>query len=121
MADMSQPDHLNILEEWLKSYRPEELFDETGRLVAELAELAPKGERRMSANPHANGGSLLGDLIIPNFRGYAVNVTEPGVLEIESTEIEGRFIRDVIKLNSANFRVFSPDESPPIAGEPCSK
>jgi xylulose-5-phosphate/fructose-6-phosphate phosphoketolase len=110
MGDMSHPGHVKILEEWMQSYRPQELFDETGRLRPELAELAPQGARRMSANPHANGGLLLRDLRLPDFRDYAVKVLTPGAADAESTRVQGRFIRDVIKLNPANFRVFSPDE-----------
>jgi xylulose-5-phosphate/fructose-6-phosphate phosphoketolase len=113
MGEMSHPDHLRILEDWMKSYRPEELFDATGRLNAELAELAPRGTRRMGVNPHANGGALLQDLRLPDFRDYAVDVAQPGATEAESTRIQGQFIRDVLKLNAAarNFRVFSPDET----------
>ena len=111
MGDMSQPGHVKILEDWLKSYRPEELFDETGRLIPELAALAPLGERRMGANPHANGGWLLRDLSLPDFRSYAVAVAHPGGEESEATRIQGQLIRDVIKLNPKNFRVFSPDEA----------
>ncbi|MFA6173552.1 MAG: phosphoketolase family protein [Kiritimatiellales bacterium] len=111
MGDMSHPGHVKILETWLKSYRPQELFDETGRLRSELAALAPEGARRMSANPHANGGLLLRDLRLPDFREYAVPVTEPGAIDAEATRIQGRFIRDVIKHNAENFRVFSPDET----------
>ena len=97
----------------MKSYRPEELFDANGRLIAQLAELAPKGERRMGANPHANGGRLLRDLRLPDFRDYAVKVTRPGAVHAESTRMQGQFIRDVFKLNAdaRNFRVFSPDET----------
>jgi len=111
MGDMRHPGHVKILEKWMKSYRPQELFDKTGRLIPELAELAPRGERRMSANPHANGGLLLRDLRLPDFRDYAVKVPMPGAVDDEATRIQGRFIRDVIKLNPANFRVFSPDET----------
>ena len=111
MGDMSRPGHVKILEDWLKSYRPQELFDETGRLIAELAALAPTGERRMGANPHANGGLLLRDLVLPDFRSYAVTVTQPGSVDAEATRIQGELIRDVIKLNPKNFRVFSPDEA----------
>ena len=105
--------HLKILERWMKSYRPQELFDSNGRLLAELAELAPRGERRMGANPHANGGLLLRDLRMPEFRDYAVKVAKPGVVEAEATSAQGQFIRDVFKLNAdaRNFRVFSPDET----------
>jgi xylulose-5-phosphate/fructose-6-phosphate phosphoketolase len=111
IGDMSRPGHVEILEKWMKSYRPRELFDGTGRLIPELAALAPKGERRMSANPHANGGLLLRDLGLPDFRGYAVKVPKPGAVNAESTRVQGRFIRDVIRLNPSNFRVFSPDET----------
>jgi xylulose-5-phosphate/fructose-6-phosphate phosphoketolase len=108
-----KPEHLKILEQWMKSYKPEDLFDNNGRLIPELAELAPKGERRMGANPHANGGILLRDLRMPDFRDYAVKVSQPGRVETESTRIMGAFIRDVMKLNwdQHNFRVFSPDET----------
>jgi len=107
------PAHLKILEEWMRSYKPEELFDKNGKFLPELAELAPKGTRRMGANPHANGGILLRDLRLPDFRDYAVNVPQPGMVELESTSIQGQFIRDVLKLNAEakNFRVFSPDET----------
>jgi xylulose-5-phosphate/fructose-6-phosphate phosphoketolase len=111
MGDMSRPGHVKILEKWMRSYRPQELFDDSGRLRAELAELAPAGERRMSANPHANGGLLLRDLALPDFRDYALNVPKPGQLEAEATRVQGAFIRDVIKLNRTNFRIFSPDET----------
>jgi xylulose-5-phosphate/fructose-6-phosphate phosphoketolase len=102
-----------MLEAWMRSYRPDELFDESGRLVAELAELAPRGERRMGANPHANGGILLRDLRMPNFRDYSVDVPHPGTVTAEATLIMGEFIRDVMKLNweQRNFRVFGPDET----------
>ncbi len=111
MDDMSHPGHVKILEQWLQSYHAEELFDKTGKLVAELAELAPTGERRMSANPHANGGLLLRELDLPDFRDYAVKVPKPGAAEAEATRVQGEFIRDVIKLNPENFRIFSPDET----------
>jgi xylulose-5-phosphate/fructose-6-phosphate phosphoketolase len=109
----TKPRHLKILEQWMKSYRPQELFDKNGRLLAELAELAPKGERRMGANPHANGGLLLRDLKMPDFRDYAVKVAKPGAVQAEATRVQGQFIRDVFKLNAdaRNFRVFSPDET----------
>src|SRR6266702_450184 len=109
----SRPDHLKILEEWMKSYRPEELFDGSGKLIAELAELAPSGDRRMGANPHANGGLLLKDLVAPDFRDYAVAVSKPGQVVAEATRILGQFLRDVMKLNAEarNFRVFGPDET----------
>jgi xylulose-5-phosphate/fructose-6-phosphate phosphoketolase len=109
----TRPEHLRMLEEWMKSYRSEELFDETGRLVPELAKLAPEGERRMGANPYANGGILLRDLRMPDFRDYAVQVTGPGTMKAEATRIMGGFIRDVMKLNwdRRNFRVVGPDET----------
>lgn len=111
MGDMQHAGHVAILECWLNSYRPHELFDEQGRLRAELAELAPTGRRRMGANPHANGGILLRDLQLPDFRDYAVKLTEPGSVTAESTRIQGQFIRDVVQRNLDNFRVFSPDET----------
>jgi xylulose-5-phosphate/fructose-6-phosphate phosphoketolase len=109
----SRPDHLKILEEWMKSYRPEELFDGSGKLIAELAELAPSGNRRMGANPHANGGLLLKDLVMPDFREYAIPVAKPGTEVAEGTRVLGNLLRDVMKLNaeSKNFRVFGPDET----------
>ena len=111
MGDMSQPGHLKILEEWMQSYRPQELFDDAGRLRTELAALAPQGARRMGANPHANGGLLLRDLRLPDFRAYAVAVPKPGAADAEATRVQGEFIRDVVKLNPHTFRVFSPDET----------
>jgi len=114
VADLdTKPEHVAILEDWLKSYHPEELFDEKGKLVGELSELAPKGERRMGANPHANGGLLLKDLLMPDFRAYAVPVSQPGKETGESTKVLGTFLRDVMKRNfdHANFRVFGPDET----------
>ena len=111
MAAMSQPGHVTILEQWLESYRPQELFGATGRLIPELAALAPIGARRMSANPHANGGLLLRDLRLPDFRDYAVTVPQPGAVDAEATQVQGEFIRDVITRNPDNFRVFSPDET----------
>ena len=107
------PEHLPLLDRWLKSYGPAELFDETGRLRTELAELAPVGERRMGANPHANGGMLLHDLRMPDFRDYALAVPTPGVGGPGDTHIVGRFLRDVIRLNASqrNFRIFGPDET----------
>ena len=109
----TKPEHLKILEQWMKSYRPEELFDDNGRLLQELAELAPKGERRMGANPHANGGLLLRDLRMPDFRDYAVEVPKPGAVVAEATRVQGQFVRDVLQLNAdaRNFRIFSPDET----------
>ena len=111
MGEMSRPGHVKILEKWLKSYRPQELFDKAGRLAPDLAALAPAGERRMSANPHANGGLLLRDLHLPDFRVYAVTVPRPGATDAEATRVQGEFIRDVITRNPDNFRVFSPDET----------
>ena len=109
----THPEHLALLEDWMRSYRPDELFDDNGRLKSELAELAPTGERRMGANPHANGGILLRDLRMPDFRDYAVEVAAPGILGIGDTSVLGPFLRDVAKLNqeARNFRVFGPDET----------
>jgi xylulose-5-phosphate/fructose-6-phosphate phosphoketolase len=113
LADAAHPEHLRQLESWMKSYRPEELFDVSGRLMPELAELAPKGNRRMGANPHANGGMLLRDLIMPDFRDHAVQVPMPGSVEAADTHVLGEFLRDVVRLNkeSRNFRIFGPDET----------
>jgi xylulose-5-phosphate/fructose-6-phosphate phosphoketolase len=113
LVDADHPDHLKLLEDWMKSYKAEELFDEKGRLLPELAELAPKGERRMGANPHANGGILLRDLIMPDFWKYAVNVLSPGSVDAADTHVLGEFLRDVVKLNreQRNFRIFGPDET----------
>jgi xylulose-5-phosphate/fructose-6-phosphate phosphoketolase len=112
-VDAAHPEHLKRLEEWLKSYQPEALFDEQGKLRAELAELAPKGERRMGANPHANGGILLRDLVMPDFKKYAVDVSFPGAVTAADTHELGVFLRDVIELNKEqrNFRIFGPDET----------
>jgi len=109
----TNPDHLRILEEWMKSYRAEELFDQSGRLIPELAQLAPKGPRRMGANPHANGGLLLRDLLMPDFKEYGVQVPHPGGSTAEATRVLGEFLRDVMKrnLSAKNFRVFGPDET----------
>jgi xylulose-5-phosphate/fructose-6-phosphate phosphoketolase len=109
----THPEHIKLLEEWLASYRPHELFDINGRLIRELAELAPIGERRMGANPHANGGILLRPLRMPDFRDYAVDVPSRGIPGIGDTHVLGKFLRDVIKLNDEqrNFRVFGPDET----------
>ena len=108
-----KPQHLKLLEKWMKSYRPQELFDKNGRLLSELAALAPKGERRMGANPHANGGKLLRDLKLPDFRDYAVAVPKPGAVTAEATRLMGAMLRDLIKLNtdSRSFRLFGPDET----------
>src|SRR6476660_2475917 len=113
MGDMEKTEHVKILEKWMKSYKPEDLFDKTGRLKPELTEMPPKGDRRMSANPHANGGLLLRDLRLPDYQDYAVQVTKPGATTAESTRHMGKFLRDTMKLNmeSRNFRLFSPDEN----------
>ena len=109
----SRPDHLKILEDWMKSYKPQELFDSNGKLIPELADLAPKGDRRMGANPRANGGLLLKDLAMPDFRGYAVAVPKPGTVIEEATRVLGKLLRDVMIINaeSRNFRVWGPDET----------
>jgi xylulose-5-phosphate/fructose-6-phosphate phosphoketolase len=111
-ADMSHAGRVQDLEEWLKSYKPEELFDENGTFLAELKELAPSGTRRLGANPHANGGALLRDLRLPDFRDYAVDVEKPGATIAEATKVLGDFLRDTMKrnLDSKNFRIFAPDE-----------
>jgi xylulose-5-phosphate/fructose-6-phosphate phosphoketolase len=112
-AVRTNPEHLQLLEQWMKSYRPEELFDAGGTLRRDLAELAPEGARRMGANPNANGGLLLRDLACPDFRQYAVEVPQPGAVDAEDTRVLGRFLRDVIKLNQHPriFRLFGPDET----------
>ncbi|HEU4942467.1 MAG TPA: phosphoketolase family protein [Gaiellaceae bacterium] len=112
MTDVrDNPAHLALLEDWLRSYRPEELFDDGGRLRPDLAELPPRGTRRMSANPHANGGELLRDLALPDFRDYAVEVGKPGTGTSEATRVLGTFLRDVIARNPDNFRIVGPDET----------
>jgi xylulose-5-phosphate/fructose-6-phosphate phosphoketolase len=113
VADLAKPEHLKILEDWMRSYRPEELFDHNGRLMPDLAVLAPKGDRRMGSNPHANGGLLRKALLMPDFREYAVPVPKPGTDKAESTRVLGTFLRDVMERNleSRNFRVFGPDET----------
>ena len=114
LAELSKkPEHIKILERWMKSYKPNELFDKNGKFKTELAELAPKGDRRMGANPNANGGLLLKNLRLPDFREYSVSVNKPGTSESEATRIMGQFIRDVILLNKEerNFRVMGPDET----------
>ena len=113
MGDMDKPAHVKILKRWMKSYKPQDLFDATGRFKSDLAELAPKGDRRMSANPHANGGLLLKKLRLPDFRRYAVTVKRPGGVEAQATRVMGAFLRDTMKLNeeNRNFRLFSPDEN----------
>ncbi len=113
LVDAAHPAHVAELEGWMKSYRPEELFDAGGRLRPELAELAPTGDRRMGANPHANGGMLLRELRMPDFRAYAVQVLAPGAVDAPDTQVLGGFLRDVAKLNQSprNFRIFGPDET----------
>ncbi|MEH2162428.1 MAG: phosphoketolase family protein [Nostoc sp.] len=108
-----QPEHLQLLEDWMKSYHPEELFDSNGKLIPELAELAPKGHRRMGDNPHANGGILLRDLKMPDFQDYAVDVLKPGQAIAEATQVAGKFLRDIMQLNqeTRNFRIVGPDET----------
>ncbi len=106
-----KPGHLALLESWMRGYRPEELFDASGRLVSELAALAPAGDRRMSANPNANGGAIVRDLAMPDFCGYALAVPRPGSVQGEATRVLGEFLRDVLKQNEGRFRVMSPDET----------
>ena len=110
---VEKPEHIGILEGWMRSYRPEDLFDANGTLQPDIAALAPAGDRRMSANPHANGGLLLRDLAMPDFRDYAVEVPSPGASRAEATRVTGKFLRDVMRLNAAhaNFRVMGPDET----------
>ncbi len=108
---VKNPGHLHLLENWMRSHKPSELFDETGKLIPMLKELAPRGARRMGANPHANGGLLRKDLRIPDFRSYGVEVPKPGQIEVENTHPLGVFLRDVMKQNMTNFRVFGPDET----------
>jgi xylulose-5-phosphate/fructose-6-phosphate phosphoketolase len=105
------PAHVRLLETWMKSYRPSELFDARGRLREEIASLAPQGQRRMGANPHANGGRLLRSLKLPDFRDYAVAVPSPGAVDAEATRVQGAYVRDVLRANPDSFRVFSPDET----------
>jgi xylulose-5-phosphate/fructose-6-phosphate phosphoketolase len=113
MGEMGKPGHVKVLEQWLKSYRPAELFDEAGRFRAELAALAPEGDRRMGANRHANGGLLLQELKLPPYERFAVDVPSPGTADAEATRVQGKYLAEVMKLNlaSKNFRVFSPDEN----------
>jgi xylulose-5-phosphate/fructose-6-phosphate phosphoketolase len=113
LVDSEHPDHVGQLEAWMHSYRPEELFDEDGRLVPELAGLAPEGDRRMGANPHTNGGMLLRDLRMPDFHAHAVTVPSPGAVDAQDTQVLGGFLADVTRLNQEerNFRVFGPDET----------
>ncbi|MBS0621745.1 MAG: phosphoketolase family protein [Verrucomicrobia bacterium] len=113
LVNAEHPEHVQQLESWMKSYKPEELFDEQGRLIAELRELAPEGSKRMGANPHTNGGMLLRDLAMPDFRIHAVEVPAPGAIAVEDTRVLGKFLRDVALLNQEqrNFRIFGPDET----------
>ena len=111
IADVSKPGHLKLLEQWMLSYRPHDLFDSSGRLIPELRELAPTGNRRISANPHANGGLLRRPLRMPDFREYAVKFDHPGKTSLGNTEVLGQFLRDVMRKNPDNFRVFGPDET----------
>ena len=113
LAQFDQPEHVAQLEAWMKSYKPEELFDEHGQLRAELAALAPTGHRRMGCNPHANGGELLKPLTLPHFHEHAVAVPQPGAVEAEATRVLGTFLREVMRLNldERNFRLFGPDET----------
>jgi xylulose-5-phosphate/fructose-6-phosphate phosphoketolase len=113
LVDADHPDHIKDLEQWMKSYKAEELFDANGRLLPELAALAPTGDRRMGANPHTNGGMLLRDLHMPDFHIHAVNVPAPGTVTAHDTSVLGTFLRDVATLNQEqrNFRIFGPDET----------
>ena len=113
MEDMSKPEHVQILDDWLRSYKPEELFDTKGTLLPEIAALAPVGDKRQGATPYANGGLLLKDLHLPEFRDYKVDIPSPGTIKAEATRITGQYLRDVMKQNmeSRNFRVLSPDEN----------
>ncbi len=113
LVDREHPQHVGQLEAWMKSYRAEELFDAQGRLLPELAALAPAGERRMGANPHTNGGALLRDLRMPDFHDHAVHVPSPGAVTAQDTMVLGHFLRDVTRLNQEqrNFRIFGPDET----------
>ncbi len=111
LVDADHPEHVKQLESWMKSYKAEELFDANGRLNPELQELAPKGNKRMGSNPHANGGLLLRDLVMPDFHDHAVTVPSPGAIEGQDTMVLGKFLRDVEKLNQSNFRIFGPDET----------
>ncbi len=113
IADLKTPEHLKLLEEWLKSYKPQELFDEQGKFIEELAAIAPTGNRRMGSNLHANGGKLLQPLAMPHFNDHSVAVPKPGSVKAEATQVLGEFLRDVMKLNldKNNFRIFGPDET----------
>jgi xylulose-5-phosphate/fructose-6-phosphate phosphoketolase len=111
LVDSEHPGHVADLEEWMRSYKAEELFDENGRLIPEFAELAPEGDRRMGSNPHANGGALLRDLRMPDFRRHAVTVPSPGAVDGQDTMVLGKFLRDIASVNPKNFRLFGPDET----------
>src|SRR4029077_2672908 len=114
MAEMAtNPEHVKMLDEWMRGYRPQELFDEHGRLRPEIAEIAPRGTRRMRATPHTSAGAVLRNLRLPEFRYYAVDVTFPGATTAEATRVQGGFLRDVLRLHAEarNFRLFSPDET----------
>jgi xylulose-5-phosphate/fructose-6-phosphate phosphoketolase len=108
---LKNPSHLQLLENWMRSYRPEELFDEAGRLITRLRELSPRGSRRIGANPHANGGMLRKDLRMPDFRGYGVEVKQPASIEVSNTHPLGVLLRDIVRQNPHQFRVFGPDET----------
>ena len=111
--DMSKEEHLPLLDAWLRSYKPDELFTKDGKLIEELQALAPIGNQRMSANPHANGGQLLHDLRMPDFREYVLSLASPGATDAQDMILLGSFIRDIVKLNqeTRNFRIFGPDET----------
>ena len=111
VVNKQNPDSLKMLEDWLKSYHPEELFDENGRLIQELKDLVPQGNKRMGSNIHANGGILLKELRMPNFRNYGINITKPGDVNAQDMMELGKYVRDIIKLNPDNFRIFGPDEA----------
>lgn len=118
---VDKPEHLAQLEAWMRSYRLEELFDDTGRLLPELQALAPQGDRRMGANPHANGGRLRRELEVPDYRSFALEVPEPGGSHGEATRAMGQLLRDVIRQNPETFRLMGPDEPCPTASTPCSR
>jgi xylulose-5-phosphate/fructose-6-phosphate phosphoketolase len=111
IADLERPEHLALLEQWMRSYDPEDLFDAEGRLRPELRALAPAGKRRMSANPSANGGALLAELVLPDVAQFALALSAPGALRAESTRLQGQYLREVVRANPHNFRIFSPDET----------
>jgi xylulose-5-phosphate/fructose-6-phosphate phosphoketolase len=121
MGDMDQSEHIELLSSWMHGYRPRELFDDSGRLVSELAALAPAGERRMSANPHANGGALLRDLQLPELREHALRVAQPGAVVGEATRVQGKFIRDVIRRTRTTSASSVPTNPIRTAGTRCSR